>query len=148
MEYEMNDARLTVKLKPGTVKTVLGPVEYVEFGDGPAVVAIHGAMGGWDQSLILAQTIGDVGYRYIAMSRPGYLGTPISSGKSPERQGDLVSALLDTLGIAKAGVMAVSGGGLRRCSLHSGIPTDAPGSCWCRPVPTGSTAISRSPSRS
>lgn len=75
------------------------------------MVAIHGAMGGYDQSLILAQTIGNAGYRYIAMSRPGYLGTPLSSGQSPEQQGDLIAALLDTLGAAQAGVMAVSGGG-------------------------------------
>lgn len=45
------------------------------------------------------------------MTRPGYLGTPMSSGKSPEQQGDLIAALLDKLGIAKAGVIAVSGGG-------------------------------------
>jgi len=35
----------------------------------------------------------------------------MSSGKSSEQQGDLIAALLDTLGIAKAGVFAVSGGG-------------------------------------
>jgi len=86
-------------------------VEYVEIGDGPVVVALHGAMGGYDQSLILAQTIGDAGYRYIAMTRPGYLGTPLSSGKSPEQQGDLIAALLDSLSIGKAGILAVSGGG-------------------------------------
>ncbi|MCD4760345.1 alpha/beta hydrolase [bacterium] len=99
------------KLTPKTAKTALGVVEYVEMGDGPVVIAIHGAMGGYDQSVILAQTIGDAGYRYIAMTRPGYLGTPMRSGQTPEQQGDLVAALLDKLGIAKAGVMAVSGGG-------------------------------------
>jgi pimeloyl-ACP methyl ester carboxylesterase len=62
-------------------------------------------MGGYDQSLILAQTIGNSDYRYIAISRPGYLGTPMDSGKTAEQQGDLIAALLDTLGIEKTGVI-------------------------------------------
>lgn len=109
--YDFKDPQLSKKVLSKRAETALGPVEYVEIGDGPVVVAIHGAMGGCDQSLILAQTIGVTGYRYIAVTRPGYLGTPMSSGKSPEQQGDLVAALLDTLGIARAGVLAVSGGG-------------------------------------
>jgi len=109
--YDIKDAQLSRRLAPKTAKTNLGFVEYVEIGDGPVVVAVHGAMGGYDQSLILAQTIGNGDYRYIAMSRPGYLGTPISCGKSSEQQGDLIAALLDALGIARAGIIAVSGGG-------------------------------------
>jgi len=109
--YPIRDPQLSRKLTPKTAETALGVVEYVEMGDGPVVIAIHGAMGGYDQSVILAQTIGDAGYRYIAMTRPGYLGTPMRSGQTPEQQGDLIAALLDKLGIAKAGVMAVSGGG-------------------------------------
>ncbi|MHB0935351.1 MAG: alpha/beta fold hydrolase [Armatimonadota bacterium] len=92
-------------------KTRLGPVEYAEIGEGPAVLALHGAMGGYDQSLLLARTIGAAGFRYIGVSRPGYLGTPLSSGKTPEQQADLCAALLDTLGVTSVLVMAVSGGG-------------------------------------
>jgi pimeloyl-ACP methyl ester carboxylesterase len=102
---------LSSKLVPKTAETALGVVKYIEIGDGPVVVSIHGAMGGYDQSLILAQTIGDVGYRYFAVSRPGYLGTPMSSGQTSEQQCDLIAAFLDKLSIAKAGVIAVSGGG-------------------------------------
>ncbi len=111
MTYPIRDPQLSRKLTPKTAETALGVVEYVEMGDGPVVIAIHGAMGGYDQSVILAQTIGDAGYRYIAMTRPGYLGTPMRSGQTPEQQGDLIAALLDKLGIDRAGVMAVSGGG-------------------------------------
>lgn len=111
MTYNIQHPQLSSKLVPKTAKTALGVVEYVEIGDGPVVIALHGAMGGYDQSMILAQTIGDAGYRYIAMTRPGYLGTPMSSGQTPEQQGDLIAALLDKLGIASAGVIAVSGGG-------------------------------------
>ncbi len=98
-------------LSPTLINTQHGPVECVVFGEGPAIFALHGAMGGYDQSVLLARTIGDAGYKYIAVSRPGYLGTPLSSGKSPEEQADLCAALLDALGIEQAGVMAVSGGG-------------------------------------
>jgi pimeloyl-ACP methyl ester carboxylesterase len=99
-----------------TIETRHGRVEYAEFGEGPAVLALHGAMGGCDQSLLLARTVGDDGFRYIAVSRPGYLGTPLDSGKSPGQQADLCAGLLDELGIRDAVVMAVSGGG--PCALH------------------------------
>ena len=44
---------------PTIIKTRRGPVEYAEYGEGPAVLALHGAMGGYDQSLLLARTIGE-----------------------------------------------------------------------------------------
>jgi pimeloyl-ACP methyl ester carboxylesterase len=94
-----------------TLNTGCGPVEYVSWGEGPAVLAIHGAMGGYDQSALLAETIGEPRYRYLAVSRPGYLGTPLTSGHTPEQQADLLAAMLDTLGIGRAALMAVSGGG-------------------------------------
>jgi pimeloyl-ACP methyl ester carboxylesterase len=96
---------------PALLTTTRGPIEYVESGDGPAVLAVHGAMGGHDQSLLLARTIGDAGYRYVAVSRPGYLGTPLRAGRTPEEQADLYAGALDALGVRRAAVMAVSGGG-------------------------------------
>lgn len=97
--------------QPNVVSTRLGPVEYSEYGQGPVIVALHGAMGGYDQSRILAQTIGGEGFRYLAVSRPGYLGTPLRSGESPEAQARLIAALLDALSIKSACIMAISGGG-------------------------------------
>jgi pimeloyl-ACP methyl ester carboxylesterase len=111
MVYDFQDPQLSSQIIPRTAPTARGVVEYAEIGAGPVVVAIHGAMGGYDQSLILAQTIGNGDFRYLALSRPGYLGTPLSSGRTSEQQGDLIAALLDALNIGKAGVMAVSGGG-------------------------------------
>jgi len=96
---------------PTVLDTRAGRIEYAEYGEGPAVLCLHGAMGGYDQSLLLARTIGDAGYRYIGVSRPGYLGTPLASGKTAEGQADLCAALLDALGISTVVVMAVSGGG-------------------------------------
>jgi pimeloyl-ACP methyl ester carboxylesterase len=97
--------------QPVLLPTARGPVEYVDFGEGPPVLALHGAMGGHDQSLLLARTIGPAGYRYLALSRPGYLGTPLRGRESPEAQADLFAATLDALGLERAAVMAVSGGG-------------------------------------
>lgn len=97
--------------QPTIVNTALGPVEVAECGEGPAVLALHGTMGGWNQSMSLVRTIGAPGFRYLALSRPGYLGTPLQVGKSPATQADLCAALLDALGIADAGVIGLSGGG-------------------------------------
>ena len=119
MPYDIQDPQLSKELVPKTARTSLGVVEYVEIGAGPVVVALHGAMGGYDQSLILAQTIGNAGYRYLCVSRPGYLGTSLTAGRSPEQQSDLIAALLETLGITKAGVIAVSGGG--PCAIQFGL---------------------------
>lgn len=97
--------------RPVFVTTPRGPVEYAEYGEGPAVLALHGAMGGWDQSLLLARTVAGAGHRFVGLSRPGYLGTPLAAARSPEEQADLYAAVLDALGIDDAAVMAVSGGG-------------------------------------
>jgi len=106
--------------------TSLGPVEYATLGEGPAILALHGAMGGYDQSALLARTIGQAGYRFLCVSRPGYLGTPLSSGRTAAEQADLCAALLDELGVAQAAVMAVSGGG--PCAIEFALRH--PTRCW------------------
>jgi len=113
---------------PTTVNTTQGPIEYVSSGQGPTVLCLHGAMGGHDQGQILARTIGEPGYRYIAVSRPGYLGTPLSSGPSPEEQADICAELLNLLGLGPTAIMAISGGGptalqfaLRHCDRCWGL---------------------------
>lgn len=88
-----------------------GAIEYSLAGTGPAVLALHGAMGGHDQGQLLARTIAEPGYTVVAPSRPGYLGTPLASGRSPEEQADLYATVLDACGIRDVAVMAVSGGG-------------------------------------
>ena len=98
--------------RPGLTTTSRGPVEFIMDGDDPAVLALHGGMGGYDQGTLLVLGALERGTcSYIAPSRPDYLGTPLSSGATPEEQADLYAALLDTLGIAKVAVLAISGGG-------------------------------------
>jgi pimeloyl-ACP methyl ester carboxylesterase len=124
-DLQTNHAAALAGATPRHVTTPHGPVEYAAFGAGPAVLALHGALGGYDQSLILARAVGSPGYRYIAVSRPGYLGTPLSCGRSPEAEADLLAALLDVLTIPDAAVLAVSGGG--PSAIHFGLRH--PGRC-------------------
>lgn len=102
--------------KPVIAHTSLGPIEYLEredkCGDSlGTILAVHGAMGGYDQSDILGRAIGPEGYKYISVSRPGYLRTPLKGRENPETQADLLAALLDKLGINEVIVLAISGGG-------------------------------------
>ncbi|ADP70318.1 alpha/beta hydrolase fold protein [Rhodomicrobium vannielii ATCC 17100] len=100
-------------VSPTMIQTALGPVECASYGEGPAIIALHGGLGGFDQSLLLARAaISPPRFRILAISRPGYLGTPLSAGATPEKQADLCSALLDALGINSAAIIAVSAGGL------------------------------------
>jgi pimeloyl-ACP methyl ester carboxylesterase len=102
--------------RPQVIETSMGPVECARSGEGPAVLLLHGAMGGWDQGLILGQAAVGAGYEFIAVSRPGYLGTPLRLGSAPTQQADLCGALLDALQIRSAAAIAVSGGG--QCALQ------------------------------
>src|SRR6185295_5118190 len=69
--------------------------------------------GGYDQALTSrnANPQAQAGVRTIAVSRPGYLRTPLSSGATFEQQADLFVALLDELKIKRVVVLASSGGG-------------------------------------
>lgn len=102
-------------LLPDMIATARGPVEVAmrPGASGRPVLALHGGMGGWDQSALLACAAFGAGtdLRVLAVSRPGYLGTPMESGRDPAAQADLYAALLDRLGIARTLVIAVSAGG-------------------------------------
>jgi pimeloyl-ACP methyl ester carboxylesterase len=92
------------------IETACGPVEYKQVGDGYPVLPIHGAMGGFDQGLWLAQAFDLTRFRLISVSRFGYLRTPVPPGASLNMQADTFAALLDALNIQQAVVFAVSGG--------------------------------------
>lgn len=108
------------------VETRRGAVECARSGRGPAVLLLHGAMGGYDQGLLLGRTVvGAAGFEFIAISRPGYLRTPLALGAEPEAQADLCAAVLDALAIRQAAVIAISGGG--QCALQFALRH--PGRC-------------------
>ena len=90
--------------------TRCGPIEYQEAGAGVPLLAVHGSGGGHDQGMAFAAALASRGIRVIAMSRFGYLRTPMPSDASAAAQADAHVCLLDALGIPKAAVM---GGSLR-----------------------------------
>jgi pimeloyl-ACP methyl ester carboxylesterase len=94
-------------------QTAAGPVEYAEAGEGPVVLVTHGIGGGYDQGMLALRVGGDMPFRLVAVSRFGYLRTPMprNGDASPEAQADAYAALLDTLGIERAAMMGISAGG-------------------------------------
>ena len=94
------------------VDTSFGKVEYIDHGDGPPVLFVHGSPGGCDQGAVMTEFLVARGFRAISLSRPGYLGTPLSDAlATPDQQADLEIALMDKLGIGTFAVMCWSGGG-------------------------------------
>jgi len=91
--------------------TSVGPIEYTLQGEGPVLLPIHGAPGGYDQSLFVMEKWPSKGFSVLACSRPGYLQTPLTSGETYEEQADAIAALLDSLGISRVAVLGVSAGG-------------------------------------
>jgi len=91
--------------------TALGPVEFATSGEGTPVLVVHGSPGGVDQGAIWARFLDGAGVKAIVMSRLGYLGTELGDRRTIDQQADLHAALLDHLGIERAGVVAWSGGG-------------------------------------
>ena len=90
--------------------TRCGPIEFAAAGRGPAVLLVHGAGGGFDQALGIAEDLAAHGYRTITMSRFGYLRTPLPQDASPVAQADAHACLLDALGIERASIIGVSAG--------------------------------------
>lgn len=91
-------------------ETRCGPIEYIVAGSGPPVLAVHGAGGGCDQGMELAQDLPARGFGVVAMSRFGYLRTPLPSDASPSAQADAHACLLDFLGLSRVAVIGASAG--------------------------------------
>jgi pimeloyl-ACP methyl ester carboxylesterase len=92
------------------VATRHGPIEYTAWGEGPAVLVVHGAGGGYDQGISIARAFGGEGLRWISPSRFGYLRTPLPADASTAAQADAFADLLDALRIERVAILALSGG--------------------------------------
>ena len=93
------------------IATRCGPIEYQEAGKGTPLLMVHGSGGGHDQGMAFAGKLTERGIRVIAVSRFGYLRTPMPVDASPSAQADAHVCLLDALEIAKAAVLGGSAGG-------------------------------------
>ncbi|HEU4328462.1 MAG TPA: alpha/beta hydrolase [Roseiflexaceae bacterium] len=109
--HRRDSAATIARLEAGSrvAETRLGPIEYAVSGEGPAVLVLHGAMGGYDHGLLIGVLL--PGFRIIAPSRFGYLRSPLPDDPSHEAQADRYAALLDVLGIERAAVVGISAGG-------------------------------------
>ncbi len=102
-------------------QTRCGPIEYAVAGSGSPVLMIHGAGGGFDQGLDFARPLIGSGFQVIAVSRFGYLRTPLPGDASPMAQADAHACLLDALNIPKAAIIGGSAGApsaLQLCIRH------------------------------
>lgn len=102
-----------VFMQPQIIETKRGKVEYdLSKGESlPVVLCSHGGIGGFDQARIIVSWVDSAKFKLLCPSRPGYLGTPLESGRTVEEQADLFAALLDALKINKVAVVSASAGG-------------------------------------
>jgi len=107
---DIRQARERISVGSQIVQTPCGTIEYAIVGDGPPVLVVHGAGGGFDQGLDFTKTLVQSGFRVIAMSRFGYLRTPLPADASPAAQADAHACLLDALHIQRAAIVSFSAG--------------------------------------
>lgn len=111
-----------------SITTTSGVVEFQESGSGTPVLVLHGTPGGSDQGVVAAEVLGLAARaRALSPSRPGYLGTPLSTGRTPREQADAMVALLDELEVQSAVVIGLSGGGMTAAALAAAHPTRVQG---------------------
>jgi 2-hydroxy-6-oxonona-2,4-dienedioate hydrolase len=108
----MAAARARLQGRSGTILSRSGALEYAEAGDGPPVLVLHGTGGGFDQGLSFGRRLSEAGWRVIAPSRFGYLGSAYPKDASSEAQADALIDLLDALGIDRLPVIGGSAGAL------------------------------------
>src|SRR5687767_5745613 len=76
------------------IETAAGPIEYrLQGEEGPIILYVSPA--GYD-SIAAAPA----GFRILALSRPGYLASPLDAGRTPAEQAMAYAALLDALQIS------------------------------------------------
>jgi pimeloyl-ACP methyl ester carboxylesterase len=108
---EISIARQRVLEGSLVLSTEFGEIEYAVEGEGPAALLIHGAGGGYDQGMLIGKkALGD-GFKFVSVSRFGYLRSPFIEESTVENQAALYAALLDHLEIDQAVILGASAGG-------------------------------------
>ena len=109
-DADLQEARARSTQGSTLIDTRCGPIEAQQIGAGVPLLVVHGSGGGHDQGMAFAGQLAQHGIRVIAMSRFGYLRTPMPADASAEAQADAHVCLLDALGIRRAAVMGASAG--------------------------------------
>lgn len=86
-----------------------GPLEYSDVGTGPCLLVSHGIFHGCDGGQRSARDVVS-GFRIVAPSRFGYLGSSMPKEASAAAQADAFAALLDRLDVDEADVLGISAG--------------------------------------
>jgi pimeloyl-ACP methyl ester carboxylesterase len=97
------------------------PSEHAPVAESGVVVLVHGMPGSWRQAVPLAEDLAGT-HTVILPSRPGYGETPLASGRTPAEQAALYAALLDALGLERAAIVGISGGGPSAVAFAQGFP--------------------------
>lgn len=107
---DLDAAYLRISAGSQVAQTPCGPIEYASAGEGAPVLIVHGASGGIDQGMDAAKGLTAAGLRVVAVSRFGYLRTPLPADASPAAQADAHACLLDALGIKRVAIVGASAG--------------------------------------
>lgn len=108
---DMERAYARVQGQSVVLSSPWGDIEYATGGAGTPVLVVHGSGGGFDQGALVARTVLDERYRWIAPSRFGYLRSTFRAGATFDEQAHAYAHLLDHLGIERVAVVALSHGG-------------------------------------
>ncbi len=106
----IESARARVAHGSTIVATPCGQIEYQEAGQGVPLLTVHGSGGGFDQGMVFAAPLARRGIRVIAMSRFGYLRTPMPADDSAVAQAAAHVCLMDALNIPQAAFLGGSAG--------------------------------------
>ncbi len=106
-------------------ESTYGDVEYVLTGTGPTILISHGVTGGVDQGIELADMYVGQGYRFLHVSRFGYLESSMPAEPSAKLQAEVFDDLLTFLRIHRAFILGNSAGG--PSAIHFAI--DYPEKC-------------------
>lgn len=107
---DLHEARARSSQGSQVAATACGPVEYALAGDRPALLVVHGAGGGFDQGLHALAPLVERGIGLLAVSRFGYLRTPLPADASAAAQADAHACVLDALGIDRIAIIGASAG--------------------------------------
>ena len=100
------------------------PVNVVDFGDGDPVVFVHGLGANWQCWLEQLPHVAQTGRRAIALDLPGFgLSPPPQGGLSISGYGRTVAAVLEELGVERAGVVGNSMGGFVAVEVALNAPS-------------------------
>jgi pimeloyl-ACP methyl ester carboxylesterase len=109
--------------KPGYAPTNLGYVHYREFGEGPALLLLHGGPMFGVQFAKVMPLLAAAGYRVIAADLPAFgLSDLPDHAATGAEYADAMAGLLDHLGIRQASVAGMLTGGVVALALATRHP--------------------------